>query len=70
MLNPDSKDYFRKRAEEERTAADQAADERAAQPHRELAERYEKKAATGGPATDDEFPSMRRPARNDFTILP
>lgn len=37
-------DYFERRAEEERSAAAEAADERAAQSHRDLAQRYERKA--------------------------
>ena len=68
MADFDSKEYFRKRAEEERTAADRAADERAAQPHRELAEHYEMKAANGPePAPDPDGP-VNGPL--DFTILP
>jgi hypothetical protein len=38
-------DYFERRAEEERAAAQDAADERAAQSHRELAEEYLKRAS-------------------------
>ncbi len=67
MTEIDSCDYFRKRAEEEREAADQAADERAAQPHRELAERYEEKAETGEPVAEDEANDA---LPNGFTIVP
>jgi hypothetical protein len=42
MDQPSSHDYFRIRAEEERAAAEQAEDERAAHSHRELAEHYER----------------------------
>jgi hypothetical protein len=44
MQAPEQTDYFERRAEEERTAADNAADERAAQSHRSLAARYDAKA--------------------------
>ena len=70
MLDPDSKVYFRMRADEERAAADRAADERAAQPHRDLAERYERKAETGEAELSDETRSAHRPVRSDLTILP
>jgi hypothetical protein len=36
MQDPDHSEYFERRAEEERTAAEQATDERAAQSHRQL----------------------------------
>lgn len=70
MTEIDSRDYFRKRAEEEREAAEAARDERAAQPHRELAERYEKKAENGEPVTGDEESSESGPLPSDFTIVP
>ena len=40
MTDSPSNDYFQRRAEEEREAAEQAADERAATSHRELADHY------------------------------
>jgi len=40
MREIQSRDYFVRRSEEERTAAEQARDERAAQSHRELADHY------------------------------
>ena len=70
MTEIDSRDYFRQRAEEEREAADSATDERAAQPHRELAERYEKKAETGESGTGHEERSEARARPSDFTIVP
>jgi len=44
MQKPAPKDYFQRRAEEERVAADNAGDERAAQSHRSLAARYDARA--------------------------
>lgn len=70
MAHFDSREYFRKRAEEERTAAERAADERAAQPHRELAEHYETKAANPRePAPDPDGP-VNETFAQDFTIIP
>ena len=40
--------YFRNRAEEERAAAGQASDDRAAQAHRELARQYDEMAGRDG----------------------
>jgi hypothetical protein len=40
MQKLQSKDYFARRSDQERAAAEQARDARAAQSHRELAERY------------------------------
>jgi hypothetical protein len=48
MDQTSSHDYFRIRAEEERAAAEQAEDERAAHSHRELAEHYERLSETPG----------------------
>ncbi|MCL6729258.1 hypothetical protein [Sphingomonas hankyongi] len=45
---PAPKTYFERRAAQERDAASQASDERAAQAHLELAERYAKLAEGGG----------------------
>ena len=70
MTEIDSRDYFRKRAEEEREAADAASDERAAQPHRELAEHYKKKAENGDPVAEDEEQSANGSLADDFTIVP
>ena len=70
MQGPDHSEYFERRAEEERTAAEQATDERAAQSHRQLAERYERQAksetddAGEGEAADSGMLSK------DFRIIP
>jgi hypothetical protein len=70
MENIDPLDYFRRRAEEERAAADSAADDRAAETHRALAARYDAKA--NGCAVRD---CAKDPPRDcgtlssDFTIL-
>lgn len=45
MEAPESREYFERRAAEERHAADEAQDRRAAECHRELARRYEARAA-------------------------
>ena len=71
MQEPEQTDYFERRAEEERTAADNAADERAARSHRSLAARYDAKAK-GSPVRElklgeaDEGNSLPR----EFRILP
>ena len=44
MHDQRSKSYFERRAEQERTAAEQATSERSARPHREMADRYRKLA--------------------------
>jgi hypothetical protein len=65
-------DYFQRRAEEEREAAEQAADERAAQSHRELAEHYEKLARKQGREAADieEVPQLWGSLPREFRILP
>jgi hypothetical protein len=71
MQEGQSKDYFERRADEERAAADQAADERAAQSHRELSERY-RDVANGSepvPGDDAEAPDPGILPR-DFRIVP
>ena len=70
MQQPGSKDYFQRRAEQERTAAEQAGDERAAQSHRELAERYDEmaKQEPGEIRGDDQPQSGIMP--KDFRIVP
>jgi hypothetical protein len=64
-------EYCRRRAAEERAAAAHAADERAAQSHRDLAEYFEALASDAGDAwmRDDPVPSTSTlPA--DFRIIP
>jgi len=71
MQDAQQKAYFHRRAEEERAAADNASDERAAQSHRSLAARYDAKAK-GSPVREiageeDENGSV---LPKDFRILP
>jgi hypothetical protein len=69
--NSQRSDYFERRAEEERVAAESAADERAARTHLALAARYAAKAR-GTPVHDasDDEPDSGGTLHNDFTILP
>lgn len=70
MQDAEQADYFHRRAEEERVAAENAADERAAQSHRSLAARYDAKA-NGGPVHEvEEGPDEERVLPPDFRILP
>lgn len=71
MRTGQSSDYFQRRAEEERVAAESAVDERAAQSHRELSHRYhnlangsEHLSRSDADATGDGI------LANDFRILP
>ena len=71
MHEDQSKDYFERRSAEERTAAEQASDERAAQSHRELAEHY-RNVANGSeqlPA-EDEGDSEAESLPKEFRIVP
>ena len=70
MQDAERKDYFAKRAAAERAAADQCDDARAAQSHRELAERYERQAkgeTAEAPEETDGRPTILPP---EFKILP
>ena len=64
MQDADQVDYFERRAEEERAAAANASDERAAQSHRALAARYEAKSK-GGPVHE-----VGVDADDDGNVLP
>jgi len=64
MQQPSPTDYFQRRAEEERAAAANAADERAAQSHRSLAARYDAKAK-GSPVRE-----LKIEGTDDGSILP
>jgi hypothetical protein len=70
-MSEESRDYFEKRASEEREAADNADDRRAADSHRELARRYKKLADNGEtrPRVEDENGDAAVLARG-FKILP
>jgi hypothetical protein len=72
MQELESQDYFHRRAEEERAAAEHAADERAAQTHRELAQEYEKRAHCDGNGAvfEDEQPQDPGTLHKEFRILP
>ncbi|HEX8840626.1 MAG TPA: hypothetical protein VF750_09185 [Sphingomicrobium sp.] len=70
MRELQSKDYFERRSEEERTAADRASDERAAESHRALAEHY-RNVANGSeqlPADDESFDAGT--LAKEFRIVP
>jgi hypothetical protein len=71
MREGQSRDYFERRADEERTAAANAADERAAQSHRELSDHY-RNIASGSERipSDDADPSDDGTLPKDFRILP
>lgn len=72
MTDSPSYDYFRRRAEEEREAADRAADERAAHSHRELAHHYERLAGDQSPAPADSGNDLQSSGvlPREFRILP
>jgi hypothetical protein len=65
-------EYFNRRADEEREAANTATDERAAQSHRELADRYDAKAKDdkGSSNENDGDESDGGTLSKDFRILP
>jgi hypothetical protein len=72
MQDAQQKAYFHLRAEEERVAADKAADQRAAQSHRSLAARYDAKA-NGSPVREiheGEPEEEGQVLPKDFRILP
>ncbi len=68
MMN--SPEYLERRADEERSAAAAAVDERAAQAHRELAEFYDRRAKGGAAPEVREEPSVPGILPSDFRILP
>jgi len=71
VTDADARNYFERRAEEERTAAEQAADARAAQSHRELARHYSSLAqASVVQRTDKAQPLEPGTMPSDFRILP
>ena len=71
VLEPSQRHYFKRRAAEERAAAERARDERAAQPHRELARRYDDmiKGREDG-AHGEEMPDVIAGLPVEFRILP
>jgi hypothetical protein len=71
MQKIEQSEYFNRRAEEEREAADKASDERSAQPHRELADRYDAKAKDE-PEADEQHSDgpQKGMLPKDFSILP
>lgn len=70
MQDPQESEYFEHRAEEERTAADRATDERAAKSHRELAKRYERQAEANAGGRDEDEASNPGTLSKDFKIIP
>ncbi len=69
MEEIESRQYFEKRAEEERAAAEQANDARAREMHLELARRYAEKAAGKSKDAPDQ-PGSATILPNEFRILP
>lgn len=64
-------DYYARRADEERLAAEIASDERAAQSHRELAAHYARVASGEEKPPSDELVAGKRPgAANHLRIVP
>jgi hypothetical protein len=71
MNHSASRIYFERRAAEERLAADQALDERAAESHRQLAAYYRTLAAdTRAPFGDDPAERLTAILPKDFRIVP
>jgi histidine ammonia-lyase len=65
------KDYFERRSEQERTAAEQASDERAAKSHRELATHYRNLAnGSAFPPADEEGRLQDGILPKEFRIVP
>ena len=71
MADQQAPAYFRRRAKQEQVAADEAADERAARSHRELAQEYRKLASGGRPSQHDESETPGNGIlSSDFRIVP
>jgi hypothetical protein len=70
MEAPENREYFEKRAEQERAAAEQAADERVAQPHRELARRYADLAKGDLTMDGEPGPELMAGLAPEFRVLP
>jgi hypothetical protein len=70
-MDAGSKNYFERRAEQERIASENAADARAAQSHRELADHY-RSLAEGGELPEACQDSQGEPSTmpKDFLIVP
>ena len=69
-MSEQSRSYYAQRAEEERLAAANAPDERAAQSHRELALRYLKLSDETERLPADEAAAEIRIVSKDFRIVP
>jgi hypothetical protein len=61
--------YFERRAEQERSAAEHAANEQSARPHREMADRYSRLAIDGG-RSDAASDPLEGILTSDFRLLP
>ena len=71
MTGSPAHDYFQKRADEEREAAKQATDERAATSHRELADHYTRLAdSESDQQADQDEPLATSVLPREFRILP
>ena len=69
MTDEQSTDYFLRRAAEEQDAADNAADERSASLHRQLAAHYRKCADDCAPPAPEEEQSPAGTLHAEFQIL-
>jgi hypothetical protein len=70
MQHPCSSNYFKRRAEEERAAAELATNERAAQSHRELAIHYRELASGVESRRNDGAEGEAGILSKDFRIVP
>ena len=70
MQDIEQSEYFNRRAEEEREAARTATDERAAESHRELADRYDAKAKHESEEEVADEQTESSTLSKDFRILP
>ena len=71
MHDQDPAAYFERRAAQERAAADQAADEPSARPHREMADQYLTLAINGeSPRTERLAMRSMESSAADFRLLP
>ncbi len=69
MHDKRSKSNFERRAEQERTAAEQATTERSARPHREMADRY-RKLATDYDVRPEPSDRAAGILSSDFRLIP
>ena len=70
MSKSEPQEYYKRRAKEERIAAERASDERAAQSHRELLDQYERLADGEAPARAADDREKSGSVSKEFRILP